>query len=244
MTISHIADSLPSLPDDATACSLYDAATQTTLVVGTPASAPGVWMNYIDGAIETYRSHGIAHAIDVTSVRDGVGTRLFCAVLDYDGHVVGGLRIRGPYRSPDDSHALLEWAGQRGQPALVRAIRSRIPGGLVEAKTAYAVSNNPAGRHVAARLTRMPMIVMSLTECRYVMATSAEHVLSRWQSGGGCIDTTIETTPYPDERYTTAAMFWDWNTLQHHAEPTVWDQMQSEYAQFESTRHMTMATAM
>ena len=243
MTISLIGGARPLLGDD-TACSLYDAATETTLVVGTPTSAPGVWTDYIDGAIKTYRSHGISHAIDDTSVREGVGTRLFCAVLDDDGHVVGGLRIRGPYRSPGDSHALLEWAGQRGQSALVRAIRSRIPGGLVEAKTAYAVSDKPAGRHVAARLTRMPMIVMSLTECRYVMATSAEHVLARWQSGGGCIDSTIETTPYPDDRYTTAAMFWDWNTLRHHAEPTVWAQMQSEYAQFEATGRIALDKAM
>lgn len=233
MTFACSAEALSRLEILDAALTFNDAVSGTTLIVGTPSSTPTVWADYIDGANRTYLRHGVAGALEYETVRDGDGTGLFCAVVDA-GKVIGGLRIQGPYSTPTESHALAEWAGQPGRARLVKAIAARIPGGLVEAKAAYVDTQSPAARHVAGLLARTPLIVMTLTGCRYVMATAAEHVLERWQSGGGRIDTAVEPTPYPDTRYRTRAMFWDRTRLRHHADPAVWSQMQREYRQVEA----------
>ncbi|ACY20391.1 hypothetical protein Gbro_1082 [Gordonia bronchialis DSM 43247] len=233
MTIAFASDIRNHVETLDAALTFRDTVSNTTLLVATPSSTPTVWADYIDGAYRSYSEHGVVDALEYETVRDGGNTRLFCAVLD-DDRVIGGLRIQGPYNLPTESHALTEWAGQPGQRQLIRAIATRIPGGLVEAKSAYVDTSSPAAAHVAGLMARTPLIVMTLTGCRYVMATSADHVLKRWQSGGGRIDGAIEPTPYPDSRYRTRAMFWDRTLLAQHADPTVWRQMQREFCQVEA----------
>lgn len=243
MTITLAAEPFARLDLLDAALTFWDPVSRTTLVVGTPESTPSVWAEYIDGAYQSYSAHGVTNALEYESTADGDSTQLFCAVLDDDERVIGGLRIQGPYSVPDDSHALFEWAGQPGRADLVKAIAKRIPGGLVEAKSAYVDTTSSAAPHVAGRMARTPLIVMTLTGCRYVMATSADHVLKRWQSGGGRIDTAIAPTPYPDERYRTRAMFWDRRTIARDADPAVWRQMEAEYLQVEADLEIAAARA-
>ncbi|MFW0795286.1 hypothetical protein AAFP30_15840 [Gordonia sp. CPCC 205515] len=211
------------------ALSLRDDRSKTTLVVGTPESTPLVWNDYICGAQRSYSARGVADALEFDAVRHGQKTHIFCAVVDDDGNVVGGLRVQGPYQRVIESHAVYEWAGQPGQSHLMSAIASRIPGGLAEVKAAYVDAPKETAPHVAGLLARLGLVVMTVTGCQYLMATAADYVLDRWQSGGGRIDTSIPATPYPDERYRTRAMFWNSQTIAEDANPRVWRQMWSEY---------------
>ncbi|NMO01208.1 hypothetical protein HH308_08255 [Gordonia sp. TBRC 11910] len=209
---------------------MHDRASDTTLVVGTPRSAPDVWRDYIDGAYRSYVARGVVTALEFERVRDGAGTSMFCAAVASNGDVVGGLRVQGPYLYADESHAVEEWAGQPDQGRLVDAIESRLSEGLVEVKSAYVDMDAPHGKAVAGLLARNALITMNTTESRYVMATAADYVLGRWRSGGGLVDESIEPTPYPDSRYLTRVMFWDRYTLAEFAQPIIWAQMRAEFA--------------
>ncbi|MGV9713252.1 hypothetical protein ACWDTI_21595 [Gordonia sp. NPDC003424] len=208
---------------------LPDDASESTLVIGTPESLPTLWAEYIDGAYRSYSAHGVQSALNYDAVRDGHTTRLFCAALDQDGTVIGGLRIQGPYTRVEQAHAIREWAGQRGEAELIAAVAARIPGGIIECKGAYVDASGLRAQHLAVLLSRTPLFMTTITGCRYMLATAADYVLARWASGGGCIDTSVATTPYPDSRYRTRAMFWDRSTMVHDADPRVGRQMWADY---------------
>ena len=70
-----------------------------------------LWHEYLAGAERSYRRHGVAAAIDVDAIRRSNDT-LFWSLLDAAGTVVGGVRAVGPLTSPDESHAVVEWAGR------------------------------------------------------------------------------------------------------------------------------------
>ncbi|MBE7191550.1 MAG: hypothetical protein INR66_03590 [Gordonia polyisoprenivorans] len=209
--------------------SVFDPASQTTLVVGSPRDLPEVWDRYIAAAAQMYEARGVGAALEFEAVRDGDSTRVFAAIVDRAGHVVGGLRVQGCYLSVWESHAVVEWESQRGLSALVAAMGVRLGGGLVEVKSAFA---DPRATHadlVAGRLARVPLVLMEMTGARFLMATAADYVLSRWESGGGRVETGVSPTPYPDDRYRTRVMFWDRLTVADLAEPPVWDMMVAEF---------------
>lgn len=200
------------------------------MVMGTPESSPHIWRQYVDGAFRSYSSRGVEVALEYDAVLDGSSTMVFCAVLDDAGVVVGGVRAQGPYVGAGESHALIEWDGQDGYTQVADAINARCRDGIIEVKTAFVEPESPAAAEVAGLLARAPLALMTATGCRYMMATAADYVLARWESGGGRVNREIPATPYPDERYQTRVMFWDWYTLSEHARPGVWDRMQAEYA--------------
>lgn len=223
MTLALDRPTAGALPD--TTLTVRDPHSRTTVVFATPRSAPGIWSEYLDLAHASYEARGVAAAIEYDAVRDGGSTRLFCAVVDYRARVVAGLRLQGPYLHPGQSHALHEWAGRPGRSLLVNAIDARIPYGIGEIKTAFVDPAASRPGAVAAALARTPLAFMSLTGARFMMATAADYVLDRWQSGGGRIDDSIPATPYPDDRYRTRVMFWDRRTIADDADPAMWRQM-------------------
>ncbi|GAA4384726.1 hypothetical protein [Tsukamurella soli] len=198
-------------------------------VVAAPNARPEVWHDYVDGVRAAYRSWGVDDAFDFAEVATGRSTTLFCAVLDDAGEVVAGHRVQGPYIAAAQSHALVEWAGQSGQRALVDAIEDRLAGGLVEVKSAFVSYKGREASAVANLLSRVSLSLMGLTGSRHMMATAAEHVLRRWEEGGGRVDWTVPPTPYPDPRYTTRVMFWDWNRMAADASADLWPTMVTEY---------------
>ena len=209
---------------------VYEAASETTVVVGSPAELPEVWARYVQTANAMYEARGVGAALEYEAVCSGETTRVFVAVLDADGAVVGGLRVQGRYGSVWESHAVTEWAGSAGQAALLTAMDRRISGGLVEVKSAFVDPRAPFADLIAGRLARMALLVMEVTGARFLMATAADYVLSRWESGGGRVDYAVAPTPYPDERYRTRVMFWDRHTVHALAEPDVWDAMVEDYS--------------
>ena len=190
----------------------WDADAECTVVISQPTVDPFLWMDYLEGARRSYHTHGVQRALDFDAIRSGTDTVLFWAMVDPTGRVIGGVRAIGPLQSADDSHAVVEWAGQPGEPAIRKAITDRLPFGILEMKSAW-VTDDPTRNHSLTRvLARSGFHAMPLMKFQFCMATSAAYVLDRWGSSGGVV-APIPATPYPDERYRTKMMWWDRRTF-------------------------------
>jgi hypothetical protein len=189
-----------------------------TLVLSQPAVDPDLWAEFSLGAQRSYRKHGVESALDVDALRDGADTVMFFAVIDDAGRMVGGLRAKGPLRSADDSHAVVEWAGQPGQQAVRDMITDRIPFGVLEMKAGWVIDDPDRNRSLTRVLARSPFHIAALLGIQFFTCTAATYVLNRWRSSGGVV-APIPATPYPDDRYRTKMIWWDRRDFINHAEP-------------------------
>ena len=196
--------------------SWWDPEAECTLVLSQPDTDRALWEEYLRGAEQSYRRHGVERALDVEAVRDGDDTAMFWTTIDAAGRVIGGLRAVGPLGSPEDSHATVEWAGQPGLPAVRKMIADRVPFGVLEMKTAWTTDDRDKARRLSTALARTPFHAMVLLDIQFCMATSAPHVLERWRTSGAVV-APIPATPYPDERYRTKMMWYDRRTFANHA---------------------------
>jgi hypothetical protein len=197
----------------------WDQATGCWIAASTPESEPELWDQYLDGAQQSYRRHGLEWVLNLDAIRDGADTTLFFAAVDPKGRVVGGTRVVGPLRSPEESHALEEWDGNPGRAMLRHMIANRLPFGVVEVKSAWAKSHDYGSRALSRVLARTALPTMTLLGAQFVMATAAAHVLEQWRSSGGVVSARIPATAYPNENYRTKVMWWDRRTIAAHAEP-------------------------
>lgn len=189
-----------------------------TLVVSQPSADPHLWGEYAAGAHRSYRKHGVECALDADALRTGTDTVMFFAVIDGAGKMVAGVRAKGPLRSADDSHAVVEWAGQPWQEAVRNMINDRVPFGVVEMKSAWVTDDPDQNRSLTPALARSASHVTALLDIQFCMATAAAYVLNRWRSSGGVV-AGIPAAPYPDERYQTKMMWWNRRDFVNHAEP-------------------------
>jgi hypothetical protein len=196
-----------------------DQATGCWVAASTPEADPDLWDQYLDGALRSYRRHGLEWVLDVDAVRAGADTTMFFAAVDPEGRVVGGTRVVGPLRAPEDSHALEEWRGNPGRTVLRHMIANRLPFGVVEVKSAWANSHDYGSRAISRVLARTALPMMTLLGVQFVMATAAAHVLEQWRSSGGVVAARIPAAAYPNENYRTKVMWWDRRTIATHAEP-------------------------
>ncbi len=199
-----------SWPDPDTGC---------TVVVSTPAADPALWADYIEGAARSYHKHGIEQALDLPSLLDETNTQLFHAVVNDAGRIMGGIRAKGPLDSPEDSHALVEWADRPGFRTVYKMLSDRLPFGVVEMKTAWMTDDQSRSRALGSTLARTPFSTMALLDAQFVVATAGSHVLNRWRTSGGVVATKVPATPYPDDRYRTKMMWWDRSTFSNDAAP-------------------------
>jgi hypothetical protein len=197
--------------------SWWDPGAECTLIMSQPSVDPDLWEQYLRGAERSYRKRGVERALDVAAIRDGQDTIMFWATVDMAGRMVGGVRAMGPLRSADDSHAVVEWAGQPGLQAVRKMITDRVPFGILEMKSAWVTDDPNRNRSVTRALARSGFHAMAALDLQFCMATSAPHVLDRWRSSGGVV-APIPATPYPDARYRTKMMWWDRRTFAQHAE--------------------------
>lgn len=195
-----------------------DEASGCWLLAATPAALPGLWQEFLDGALCSYRKHGVECALDVDAIADGHDTAAFYVALDHRDRVVAGVRAKGPYASADESHAVVEWAGEPAMVDVRAMIADRIGSGVAEVKSAWVGDGGATGRTLTRALARSPIYTMALTDIRYVMATSALHVLEQWRTSGGVIAKHIAPAPYPDARYQTSMIWWDRDTVLRHAD--------------------------
>jgi hypothetical protein len=189
------------------------------MLAATPSALPDLWQEFLDGAQRSYRKHGVECALDVDAIADGRDTAAFFVAVDPHGRVVGGVRVKGPYGSADESHAVVEWAGEPAMVDVRAMIADRIGKGVAEVKSAWVAHGFANGKRLTRVLARSPLYSMELLGVRYVMATSATHVLEQWRSSGGVIARHIAPAPYPDARYETSMIWWDRATALWQAEP-------------------------
>ena len=189
-----------------------------TLVLSQPAVDPDLWAEFSLGAQRSYRKHGVECALDADALRNGTDTIMFFAMIDDAGRMVGGLRAKGPLRSADDSHAVVEWAGQPGQQAVRDMITDRIPFGVLEMKAGWVIEDADRNRSLITALARSGCHITALLDCQFMMATAATHVLNRWRSAGGVV-APIPAAPYPDDRYQTKMIWWNRRDFINYAEP-------------------------
>jgi len=199
--------------------SCWDPDSETTIVFAQPSTERDLWLDYVRGACHSYRNHGVERALDMDALRSGTDTVIFAACVNDAGRVVAGLRGRGPYRSADECHAILEWNGQPGQDAVRKMVADRLPFGVVEMKTAWVADDPERSRSLTSAISRTPLHAMPLLDIQFIVATAAEYVLKRWLSSGGQLATKIPATPYPDHRYETKLAWWDRATFANHADP-------------------------
>lgn len=198
--------------------SWHDPDIDCTLVVSQPAADPDLWAEYSSGAHRSYRKRGVECALDADALRSGADTIMFFTVMNDAGRMVAGVRAKGPLRSADDSHAVVEWAGQPGQRAVRNMITDRVPFGILEMKSAWVTDDPDQSRCLTAALARSGFHMMALLDVQFCMATAAAYVLNRWRSSGGVV-AGIPATPYPDERYQTKMMWWNRRDFVNYAEP-------------------------
>lgn len=198
--------------------SWWDSDSEATMVLSTPDVDPELWTEYLLGAEQSYRRHGVDAALDVAAIEDGHDTAMFWALVDGTGRVTGGVRAKGPLTGADDSHAVVEWQNHEGLPAVRKMIDDRAPFGILEMKSAWTTDDRSRARSVSTALARSGFHAMELLGIQFCMATSAPHVLERWGTSGGVV-APIPAAPYPDERYRTKMMWWDRRTFAKYAEP-------------------------
>lgn len=196
----------------------HDPDINCTLVVSTPQADRELWAEYADGALRNYRRHGVECALDTEALRSGSDTVMFFAVVDDTGKTVAGLRAIGPLRSAEDSHALVEWAGQPSQELVRTMIDARAPFGILEMKSAWATDDPDRSHRITDAMARSAFHMMALLGNQFCMATAAAYALNRWRSSGGVISA-IPATPYPSEHYQTKMMWWDRHDFVNYAKP-------------------------
>jgi len=153
--------------------SCWDPDTECNIVFAHPAIERDLWLDYVQGACHNYAKHGVAKALDLDALRSGADTILFAACVDDAGRVVGGLRAKGPYRSADEAHAVLEWSGQPGQNAVRKMINDRLPFGVVEMKTAWVTDDPERSRQLTSAISRTPLHAMTLLDIQFIVETAA-----------------------------------------------------------------------
>jgi hypothetical protein len=198
--------------------SWWDSDAECTVRIARPVDDDALWREYLAGAERSYRRQGVSAAIDVAAIRRSGDTTLFWTLIDARGKVLGGVRAIGPLTSPDDSHAVAEWAGRPGLPQVRKMIADRLPFGVAEMKSAWVTDDRDRSRALAASLARTGCHVIAVLGVQFCMATGAQHVLRRWQSSGGVV-APIRPTPYPDERFRTKVIWWDRLTVAGVAAP-------------------------
>lgn len=198
-----------------------------TLVAAMPTAAPDLWTRYVDGAWSSYSRHGVTCALDIDEVESGATTALFYVVLGPDGEMLGGVRAQGPYTYVEQSHVLTEWADSPGLDVVRGQLRTRLPHGIIEMKSAWVREGAPA-RVISGLLARTALPTIELTGSRYLFASAADHVLRQWETSGGRIDTTVPAAAYPSDQYRTRLMWWDRETIAREAHSEVWGLMESD----------------
>jgi hypothetical protein len=195
----------------------WDPVAECTLIMAKPAAEPELFAAYHRGAVANYARFGVSDALDPDLQRCADDTALFWTLMDLDGRVVGGVRAKGPLRTPEDAHAVVEWAGQPGEAEVRAMIAERIPLGILEMKAAWLDKDPTPGRLRSKIIARSGFHAMAMLGVTFCMASSAAHILEQWRSSGGEV-APIPATPYPDHRYETKMMWWDRRTFTVHGE--------------------------
>lgn len=200
----------------------FDTHLDCTITATTPAADPVSWTRFMVGARASYQKYGVESALEFDAVIGGDTTALFFLARDSLGRAVGGFRIQGPYASPRETHADIEWADHpTGRAALASMVADRLPHGVVEMKTVWMAPGAVPSAEPGYIGALGAVLGATALDCRFTLATSAEHSAGPYIRSGGVIAAHIDAVPYPDERYRTRALWWDRETLADNSDPVM-----------------------
>jgi hypothetical protein len=180
MTVIELPRAFAPTNVDGALMSWWDSDAECTVAIARP-SDDDLWQRYLAGAERSYRSHGIGAALDVDAIRRSRDTTLFWTMLDATGTVVGGIRAIGPLTSPDETHAVTEWAGQPSHPTVRKMIADRLPFGVVEMKSAWVTADPDRSRSMPRH---WPAQAVTCSPCSAFSSAWPPARITFWRAGG------------------------------------------------------------
>ena len=200
--------------------SFWDPSSGARIEAHTPGDRPDLWRRYVEGLQESYREHGVEAALDLASFGSGESTSLFFVALDMHDDVIGGTRMHGPLSDVGQARALVELcANPEGVAIARRLIKGWLPFGVIEMKGGWVHREARNRRALADTISRCFLHAMALLDAEFAFGTGSTHVVRCWSSTGAKIVDSIESTPYPDDRYQTRLMWWDRSSIGDNADP-------------------------
>jgi len=211
--------------------SFWDPSSGTRIEAHTPSDRPDLWHRYVEGVTRSYRRYGVEAALDLESFVDGDSTSLFFVAFDPTHEVVAGVRMHGPLGDSAQAHALLEFASDPGGVTTIRRlIDNRLPFGVIEMKGGWVAHDTPQRSELSSTLARCFLHAMVILEAQFAFGTAATHAVGRWRTTGARATEGLTPVPYPDERYETTLMWWDFARLDSVAEPAQVRRFRAEQA--------------
>lgn len=187
--------------------SFVDATTGTRWEVHHPAIRPDRWDQYLRGALAEYEKYGLAHLIDVASLRRAVGVSLFFVGFDAEGRPAGGMRCHGPLDDVEASRALSEMATSPEVTELMQYVRTTVPHGVIECKGAWRSASGDGVHLVAATLGRCVVHALRWLGAEVALGAVAER-LQPLSTITGAVMMGTQSAAYPSEQYRTVLLAW------------------------------------
>jgi hypothetical protein len=187
--------------------------------VYSPASHPQQWRTYLEGAENIYHQRGLADGSAWRALENGDGVGLFFVATNESGEAIAGIRFHGPLRSIDEAATLTEMASSSEIEDIRAVIASRLDDGIIEMKGMWALGKSVTGVALSDALVRTHLVAMQWLGAAYVYNTSAERQI---ELGRRCGVATIWDVPvfYPDERYKTVAMTFEYEATLDLCQPS------------------------
>jgi hypothetical protein len=169
-----------------------------------PAHFSDEWHAYLEHAESIYRERGLGDA-SWRTLEDGDGVPLFVVASLADGTRIGGIRFHGPLQSAAESAALIEMVTSPEIDALREDVASRISAGVLEMKGMWALGRSVTGFAIGDALVRTHLVAMEWLGSKCVYSTTAERQIELTRRCG-VAKVWPEAVYYPDERYKTVAV--------------------------------------
>jgi molybdopterin/thiamine biosynthesis adenylyltransferase len=200
-----------------------------------PLQSPHRWCEYLDGAENRYRAHGVLRALDRPALEDGRTTSLFFVAIDESGRVVGGLRGHGPLRAAVEAYSLGELMGHPKLHVVEDTLTKRVPAGVVEIKGAWVDADFPRPG-LSNAIARCYIHTMDWFGTMFAICTASLDTSPRWQSTGARASEDLAPVGYPDDRYQTVLLWWDRRRIEELSDPAQWWRVVDERLQLQHSR--------
>jgi hypothetical protein len=206
--------------EQAGSISFWDPASGCRIEAHSPRKRPDLWRSYVDGLTESYHRYGVEAALDLDSFASGDSTSLFFVAFSQTEEIVAGVRMHGPLASSEDAHALIEFAADpTGVATVERLIGDRLPFGVLEIKGGWVAHTANDRDELSNTIARCFLHAMTILDVQFAFCTAGTHAVKRWLSTGSVVAEGLVPVPYPDERYQTTMMWWDFTKLHERADP-------------------------
>lgn len=221
----------PFLTQPTVELSFWDPWSGCRIEAHTPADRPDLWQDYVNGLSDSYQRHGVENALDLESFASGDSTSLFFVAFSPEGDVVAGVRMHGPLQESSEAHALLEFASDPAGVAKVsQLIDDRLPFGVIEIKGGWVAHTASRRDELSNTIARSFLHAMSALQVQFAFCTAGTHAVGRWLTTGSAVAEGLVPVAYPDDRYLTTMMWWDFAKLDERADPAQMRRFRTEAA--------------